>query len=94
MGFGQVEPDFGVIAEVNVQPGLNTFKIQGLGRFTDIDQLAGHGCLVSILHEDEGYVDAIDDDVNNNNNLNNNDNDDGKNDEDQKRLLLVECLTS
>ncbi|KAL8561744.1 hypothetical protein ACOMHN_026027 [Nucella lapillus] len=36
-------PDFGVVAEVNLQPGLNTFTIQGLGDFYHIKQLAGHG---------------------------------------------------
>ena len=41
------EPDFGVIAEVAVNPGVNTFKIQGLGPFTDLKDLAGRGVSVS-----------------------------------------------
>ena len=50
-GFGSYgamsRPDFGVIAEVNVNAGSNTFKIQSLGAFTDINQLAGRGLAVS-----------------------------------------------
>ena len=47
MDKGGYETDFGIIAEVTVQAGLNTFQIQGLGAFTDINQLAGRGVLVS-----------------------------------------------
>ncbi|KAL8561745.1 hypothetical protein ACOMHN_026028 [Nucella lapillus] len=44
LGFGgSSRPDFGVIGEINIQPGINTFTVQSLGSFTDIRQLAGRG---------------------------------------------------
>ena len=47
MGGHSMEPDFGVIATLNIQGGANAFKINGLGPFTRIGQLAGRGVLVS-----------------------------------------------
>ena len=47
MGGHGMEPDFGVIATLDIQGGANAFKINGLGPFTKIEQLAGRGVLVS-----------------------------------------------
>ena len=47
MGGHSMDPDFGVIATLNIQGGANAFKINGLGPFTKIDQIAGRGVLVS-----------------------------------------------
>ncbi|XP_070194046.1 uncharacterized protein [Littorina saxatilis] len=43
MGMGGNQPDFGIISEINAQPGPNTFQITGLGKFNDLNQLAGRG---------------------------------------------------
>ena len=50
-GFGMfgapTPPDFGVMAEIDITAGFNTFMIQGLGKFMDLNELSGRGIAVS-----------------------------------------------
>ena len=62
-GAGQsFEQQFGIISVLTLKQGVNSFSIKGLGDFTSLRDLAGHGIAVSTQskgRKKEGLLDKV-----------------------------------